>query len=289
MNNIVEVLMLHTNIDVSKFDEAFLRNSVQKQMKKLKFESIEAYIVHLKTHPTDCELFLDSLFINYSEFFRHPLTFSVLENILIPQIVSELKSKRHKEVRIWSAACAGGEEIYSVAMLMNELTPQLGEQIRFRLFASDYADDQLSKAQKGEYPASALKNISLIRLNNWFTKHGQVYSVKPELKEKIDFSVFDLLNQQRNCPEESIFGDFDIVFCANILFYYKPYYQKMIIEKAYANLREGGYIITSETERNIFLQLNFEEVFPHSAIFTKNGNFKKIAYPVDNKEVRLLK
>jgi chemotaxis methyl-accepting protein methylase len=130
---------------------------------------------------------------------------------------------------------------------------------------------QVNKAVEGRYSANALDNVSLKRANQWFTKHGDVYTVKQDMKKRIDFSVFDLCNEQLVCPPASIFGDFDLVVCANLLFYYKPEYQKIIVEKAGNCLTNGGYLITGETERDIVLGYNFREVFPQSAIFQKIG------------------
>jgi len=111
--------------------------------------------------------------------------------------------------------------------------------------------------------------LTLKRKNEWFTKKGDASVVKNQIKEKVDFSVFDLLNDQSNCPPASIFGDFDIIFCANILFYFKREFRNKILEKLSYSLAKGGLLITGETEREILIQQNYKEVYPQSAIFCK--------------------
>jgi chemotaxis methyl-accepting protein methylase len=111
--------------------------------------------------------------------------------------------------------------------------------------------------------------LTLKRKNEWFTKKGDFYVVKNQLKENIDFSVFDLLNENSNCPPSSIFGDFDIIFCANLLFYFKREFRTSILEKLSSSLAKGGLLITGETEREILIQHNYREVYPQSAIFSK--------------------
>jgi len=76
-----------------------------------------------------------------------------------------------------------------------------------------------------------------------------------------------LLNEKYSCPPTSIFGDFDLIVCANILFYYTPEIQKKIIKKTKNCLSDTGYLITGETERDLFIQSGFHEVYPQSAIF----------------------
>jgi chemotaxis protein methyltransferase CheR len=89
------------------------------------------------------------------------------------------------------------------------------------------------------------------------------------LKNNIDFSVFDLLSGQFSCPPASIFGEFDIVVCANMLFYYKNKYRQAILEKTGNCMANAGYLVTGETERQILIDHNYSEAFPQSAIFRK--------------------
>ena len=102
------------------------------------------------------------------------------------------------------------------------------------------------------------------RAKQWFRKHYETYSVVKKLKKNIDFSVFDLFDDHLSCPPESIFGDFDIVFCANLLFYYKPEFRKIILEKTCNSLAKGGYLITGESERENFSGLCFLKKKPDS-------------------------
>lgn len=258
-------------LDISKFDETFLKKSIKKRITETNCDSEEAYCALLgEQNNSEVEHFLASLFISYSEFFRDPLTFAVLERILLPSIVLKKANAHRKEIRIWSAACASGQETYSLAMLMKEFRNVDGEEINFRIFATDYSVEQVNEAQRGQYSVQALNNLSQKWVNKWFTKEGNSYIVKDELKENIDFSTFDLFNEEHNSPPTSIFGDFDLVVCANLLFYYKPEYRKKILKKVTHNMANGAYLITGEAERNILLQHSFEEVFPQSAIFREN-------------------
>jgi len=260
------ILQVH-GIDISKYDVTFLDKAVQRRMKDTLCTSQAAYYLFMEQSHFESVVFINSLQISYSEFFRNSLTFSVLEKIILPSMLLNKSTTARNEIRIWSAACAGGQETYSLAMLLHELTNSSHGKINFRIFATDQSEIQIKEAQTGEYPESALNGLSLKRVNHWFTKTGEIYTVKPELKENIEFSVFDLLNDQFSCPPTSIFGDFDLIVCANILFYYHPEFQNKIITKSRNCLSENGYLITGETERDLLFQSGFHEVYPQTAIF----------------------
>jgi chemotaxis methyl-accepting protein methylase len=255
--------------DISKYDEHFLVKSLQKRFQEIGCENADDYLELLKQNTEEVSFFLNSLQIGYSEFFRNTLTFSVLEQLILPSLLQKKKELKRKEIRIWSAACSSGQESYSLAMLLEELKNGDDEKFSYRIFATDQNETLVNEARKGLYAETAISNLNMKRINRWFTKKGDTFIVKQELKNNIDFSVFDLFDGQFSCPPASIFGEFDIVVCANLLFYYKNEYRQAILEKAGHCMANRGYLVTSETERQILLDYNYTEVFPQSAIFRK--------------------
>ena len=256
--------------DISKYDERFLSKTVQKRLQEINCTNADDYLEIIKQNTVEVSFFLNSLQIGYTEFFRNSLTFSVLEQIILPSLIQKKKNSKRKEIRIWSAACSGGQESYSLAMLMEELKNGDAEKFSYRIFATDQNEAMVNEARKGNYPGNALTNLNLKRINHWFTKKSDTYIVNQELKNNIDFSVFDLFSGQFSCPPASIFGEFDIVVCANLLFYYKNEYRQAILEKTGNCMAAGGYLVTGETERQILMDHNYTEAFPQSAIFRRN-------------------
>jgi chemotaxis protein methyltransferase CheR len=251
-------------INVSCYDETFLHNTLQTRMKEVNCSSTEAYYGFLKQHPDEKNKLLSSLQNGYSTFFRNSLTFAAIEHLLLPKGISN-----SKEIRIWSAACAAGQEAYSMAMLLEDHLNCKTKNAGYRIFATDHNKTLIERAQKGIYYTDHLDNLSKKYINRWFIKKGDYYTVKPTLKEQIDFSVFDLLDEKHSSPPSSIFGNFDFVICANLLFYYKAEYRKKMINKVINSMAEDAYLIVGETERDILLSDRFSEVYPHSAIFKK--------------------
>lgn len=255
------------NVDISKYDESFLDKSIRKRVEQTQFQSIEEYCSFLEQNKEEIEVFSNSLHNNYSKFFRNTFTFSVLEHIVLPTLVKNKKGNKKKEIRIWSSACAAGQEAYSLSILLEELKNRVKGKFNYRIFATDQCDSQIKKAAKGQYAEKDIDNLSLNHVNQWFTKRGDIYTVKQALKKNIYFSVFDLFDENLNSPPTSIFGYFDLIICANLLFYYNREHQKKILKKVNNNLAKKGYVITGEAEREILRRYNYIEVFPPSAIF----------------------
>ncbi|MDO9255596.1 MAG: protein-glutamate O-methyltransferase CheR [Bacteroidales bacterium] len=255
--------------DISSYDEQFLSKTLQKRMLEIHCANADDYLELIKQNAEEVGFFLNSLQIGYTEFFRNSLTFSVLEHIILPSLIQKKKDSKRKEIRIWSAACSGGQESYSLAMVMEELKNGDTKKFSYRIFSTDQNEALVQEARLGHYTQNALNNLSLKRINQWFTKKGDTYTVKPELKNNIDFSVFDLFSMELSCPPASIFGEFDIVVCANLLFYYKNEYRQAMLKKTGNCMAAGGYLVTGETERQILMDQNYTEAFPQSAIFLK--------------------
>jgi chemotaxis methyl-accepting protein methylase len=267
--HITQLLLNSHGIDVSKYDDLFLSKTLQKRIADTHYNSYDEYSTYLEQNNEEAKKFIESLQISHSEFFRNPLTFSVLERILFPSIILQMKRLKRKEIRIWSAACAAGQEVYSLAMLLEEHKCTDCVKFNYRIFATDHCEKQVNQAQKGEYPLEALNNLNIKRIKNWFTRNGNTYTIIPAIKENINFSIFDLFSDQLSSPPASIFGDFDIVVCANLLFYYKPEYRKRILKKIANSLAKEGFIIVGEAEREILMNDNWHEIFPQSGIFKR--------------------
>ncbi len=263
---IIDYLLENHEIDISPFDASFLDRTTRNRMLATNCKSKDEYQNLLAESENEITNFKNSFSVCYSEFFRNPFTFAVLERIILPALFYKLKKNSSQEIRIWSAACASGQETYSLAMLLNEVGND--DQYNFRIFATDLNAEQIKIAQEGTYKLHDLKHLTINRLNNWFIQHNDNYKIRDELKNCIEYSNFDLLDDKYTCPPTSIFGNFDIIICSNLLFYYSPAIREKIILKLKKSLSPNGFLITGETEREILLQYKFKEIIPPSAIFT---------------------
>lgn len=235
--------------DLTIYDDAFLIKSLERRMMGIKLSAAE-YPLYLQQNRLEADLLMASFQITYSQFFRNALTFAVLEKLILPQLFSQ--KPENGEIRVWSAGCSTGQEAYSIGILLEEGIKSVSKPRRFRIFATDLSPEALNVARTGLYDGDDIANIRMKQLKNYFEKQGDAYAIGPELKEKIDFSEYDLLDSHSSNPPDSIFGDFDIIFCCNLLFYYSADVRRSIVRKLKRSLAKGGYLVTGEAE-SIFM------------------------------------
>jgi len=259
------------NKDISLYNESFLMKTIEARMMATSSRTPEEFLNAITDNPGEASLLLDALTNSYSEFFRNPLTFAILEQFVFPKLSNDQNISSSHEIRIWSAGCAAGQEPYSLALLAHHF--KNGHQLAqpFRIFATDSSSRQLEVAQRGVFEFKALENTRLLFVNNYFAKSGNTYKIDDEIKKQVDFSVYDLLDEKSSAPPASIFGDFDIIMCSNVLLYYKPEIQKMILTKFSRSLKKNGFLVTGETEISIVKAFReFKLYTTHAAIFIKS-------------------
>lgn len=264
VNRIAEFLIQTKGIDIQCYDDLYVSRLIERRLHSRGLDSGYDYCRLVETEKDETLEFLTALNNTYSEFFRNTLTFEILGQLVIPALI-----RQKREIRIWSAACAAGQEPYSVAILCDEISNTTGKSPRFRIFASDINPAELKEAAEGIYAENSLGNVTLKRLTNYFVWDNGNYRVKQNLKSYIDFSEYNLFNNENMFPPASIFGNFDLVFCTNLLFYYKPEYRQLILKKINGSLAPGGYLITGETEAAMIDDKFYREFFKSSAVFQK--------------------
>ena len=250
-----------------QIDPLFLDRSVTRRMQLLGLDNALEYIGYLQADAGEAAT-LQQLFSNsFSLFFRNSLTFAVLEQLSLPMMLNEMRRTNQHELRFWSAACAAGQEAYSLAILLEELKQSSHNAFNYRIFASDKQESQLQKAKAGLFQAANLVNVSHGRLQRWFQPRGDQWEVDPALRERLVFCHFDLLDPRLNFPEESVFGGFNLIMAANVLFYYDKPPQDLMLHKFRTSLQPSGCLVTGEAERLILSKAGFTEKYPWSAIF----------------------
>lgn len=272
VRKVVDVMRDAHGRDLSSFDEGFLATSLDKRRAAVGGVTAEVYAESLAGQADEAQAFFSSLNIGYTEFFRDPLAFAVLERVVLPALVQKHERSGGGELRIWSAACSTGEEAWSIAALLDDLATASETPVPFRVFATDASEAELDVARRGEYDQDAVRSVRLGHLDRCFVKRGRSYSVAPALRAHVDFSTYDLLDERSTCVPASIFGDFDIVLLCNVLFYYRPAVRRFMLNKVGRALSAKGYLITGEAERTIVERAGgFGAVAPPAAVFRKGG------------------
>ncbi len=274
-DEIIRVMDQVHGLDISGFDPSFLVRSLGRWLQAAGCVSAENYMAErLVEDRMEAEAFYRSLRVGYSAFFRDPLTFALLETQVLPDLAERAGRAGRSGLRVYSAGCSAGQEAWSLAILLDELAASPNRPSTWRVFGTDLSEPDLALARAGVYAPAELGNVRLRHLDACFTRQGDGFAVAAGLREGVEFSVYDLLDTANSCPPASIFGDFDLILCCNVLLYYRPAQQRRILDKLLGCMAPGGYLVTGETERRIAgSAASLREAMPSAPIFQKrSGN-----------------
>ena len=266
---ILDYLMEHRGLDFSGVHPNMLVRRMGHRLEALNCNDFKDYFLFIQGNTGEIDLLLNAITINVSCFFRDPLTFELLAERILPAILRQKVLDRDDSLRIWSAGCAMGEEAYSLAILIQELLLKEGRTIKLHLFGTDIDTQILGAATKAVYPLDSVENVKYGLLKKYFIPAGKEFMLIPEIKEQVTFSFYDMLDKGHSVPPDSIFGNFDLICCRNLLIYFNTPYQETIFAKLHRALAQNGYLILGESESPPNSQQNFNRVVEFRPIYQK--------------------
>jgi len=219
-----------------------VKKRIARHMQSLGCRQIERYLQRLAADETIKNQCAALMTVSISRFYRDRRVWSVLEKELLPDLVAG----RTAPVRIWSAGCGRGEEVYSFRIAWEDLRLQRNGRPRLEIVATDVNSDYLAQAQKGVYNRGSVRELTAEQLGRYFESRpgGSRYCIRPELKTNIAWSCQDLVSGQ-NPP-----GLFDIIFLRNnLLTYYRDPQKGAAFERVTATLQHNGTLIIGAHER----------------------------------------
>jgi chemotaxis protein methyltransferase CheR len=276
---ILDYLMKKRGFDFSGYHPAMLERRIGQRLTAIACEDFNKYLSCLQESPAELDKLLDVITINVSRFFRDSLTFELIADRILPTIVLEKSRLKDHSLRVWSTGCARGEEPYSMAILIHELLRKEKFAMNLHLFATDIDCGALADAGKALYPPSGIANIKHRLLTKYFTAEGTHFRLIPDIKNLVTFSLYDMLDKKHGVPPESVFGNFDMVLCRNLLIYFNIEYQDTIFAKLHHSLSQNGILILGEAETpTMAYRRHFSRVVDFSPIYRKRQVIKGEIY-----------
>jgi len=224
-----------------------LNNRLQKRLKEVGLKSASEYISFLKYSDKkgiELQELLNLITINETYFFRD---FPQLEAFVecLKLVVEKKVQKNDYTLKLWSAGCSSGEEVYTLAIILNEILENVKDW-QITVLGSDLDLQILEKAKKGEYEYRSIKTCPEEYLKTYFDflPEKDVYKVKDFLKDIVRFEHLNLNDKEKMRFKKN----FDFIFCRNVLIYFDDDSRRRVVEHFYSALNLGDYIFLGSSE-----------------------------------------
>ncbi len=250
---IKKILKERESLNIAKYKDDTIMRRINKRILLVGSRTQEEYLKYLEENPKEAHLLYQDILIGVTSFFRDKASFEALEN----ELFSYLKDKEDDyELRVWSIACSTGEEAYSLAILISQVSRRLKRTFDVHIFATDIDDEALDIARRGYYGKSSLENLDQELLDEYFLETKNGYRVTQSIKEQIVFTHHNLLS-------EPPFIKQDLISCRNFLIYIKPETQQEVFTLFHYALKERGMLFLGSSESTLlsvkyFLALDME-------------------------------
>ncbi len=231
-------------ISLSENKKDLVYGRLARRLRKLNIDNFDAYFNYLDNSSSELVEFTNSITTNLTSFFRENHHFDFLANTAMPYLLQQRRAERR--IRIWSAGCSTGEEPYSIAITLLESVPDIVNW-DIKILATDIDTQVLDTAKEGIYRQDKATGLDEHRIRKWFLKSGDkqnenLIKAKNELKQLI---VFKQLNLMGDWPMQ---GQFDILFCRNVVIYFDKDTQRVLFERFANILKQDAYMYVGHSE-----------------------------------------
>lgn len=239
-----------------------VQTRVKKRMSELGLKDPADYLKHLdKNIKTESQVLVSLLTTHHTFFFREFAHFEYLKKNL-PEIISRAKGRGEKKIKIWSAACSRGQEVYSLSMFLNFYLPKIDPSMSYEILGSDIDPESVKIGQNGVYHKREIKTVPMNYLaDHWARGTGDIsdfVKAKKSLTDKTRWKALNLLDFSAGIGREK----FDIIFCRNVFIYFRPEQIKSIVNNFMRYLEQGGLLFSGISESLGGLDLNIKNVGP---------------------------
>ncbi len=240
----VELLEKRTGISLPEKRKSFLLASLNIRMRELGYEKYQDYFRHLlagRSGAVEWEVLVDRLTVHETRFFRDEAAMKMLEECYLNRLVS---SETSLGINIWSVGCATGEEPYSLAMFVDRTLTERNIPHYLAVTATDISSASLATGRTAVYHNNRLKNLPDVYRQTYFKAIDEDhYEVDTGLRERVCFTRLNLLHLA-----EATLGMMDIIFCQNVLIYFKRQQRRKILDQLVEHLRPGGVLVLGAGE-----------------------------------------
>lgn len=234
------LLESRTGVCVNDQRKVFLQTSLCARMRELSMADYQAYYEHVTQGPTgaiEWSALIDRLTVRETSFMRHRPSYDAVTRHLQAQLAGRTQAR---PLQLWSVGCASGEEAYSLAMVSEEaMQLAANKQPGYAIWATDISLKALEQGRAGQYPGSRLGGLTDTEKHQWLRAGDkEAFEIVPALRDRICFTRLNILDMA-----QAPIQDLDIIFCQNLLIYFRRWRRRDLLNLLAKRLAPGGMLM----------------------------------------------
>lgn len=233
-------------------------------LRERNFKSYGDYLDAVESDKTGAEVttILNKLTTNHTFFMREPEHYTFMKDVILPYMTKVCKDHI---LRMWSAACSSGEEVYTMAMLIDQYFGAEKAKWDTRILATDISQNVIAKAKAGVYQEEGMKGLSNEWKSRYFNRLSDgSYEICQGIKDEVIFKTFNLMDPM---PDKYKAKPFDLIFCRNVMIYFDQPTKQALVNRFYDVVKPGGYFFIGHAESINRQDTQFDYIKP--AIYRK--------------------
>lgn len=238
LSEIFSLLRRHAGHDFSSYKINTIQRRIARRMQVHQIDNLPAYIRYMQEKPDEIGTLFRELLINVTSFFRDPEAWDALRPALETLVSSRPAGT---SLRVWVPGCSSGEEVYSIAILLDECMHASGRQLEIQIFGTDLDAWSIDKARAGLYPDSIVDDLTEERLHKYFTNEKGSYRIRRDIREMAIFAP-------QNAIKDPPFTQVDLISCRNLMIYLNADIQQKLLPIFHYALNPGGILFLGSSE-----------------------------------------
>lgn len=267
-----DILVQRFAIDLNMYKDRCIKRRIAIRVRRRGFHSAADYAELLRNDDDELKALVEVLTIHVSQFFRNPSTFAALEATYLPRLFERARREGRRRLDLWSVGCAGGEEPYSLALLLEEIP---APELEISILGTDVSESVLERARQGFYEPQRLKEIPREVLRTYFTPEGDGFRLKQGFRDRVKYKCHDILHN-------TSYPRADLILCRNVLIYFSRSEQEKILARFAASLPEDGILVLGKAETLTGTSRDlFRPVEPAERIYLRNDKVPCYTHPAE--------
>jgi len=257
---LAEVLRRRTGILLTDKKTHLVESRLVPVIRRFGFKDVGALLRELHHgHEALVHAVIEAMTTNDSAFFRDRKTYEEFRDIVLPRLL--ISRAASKELRIWCAACAAGQEPFSIAMILDDFK-LAAHGWSITLIGSDINSQMIARAEAGIYSQFEVQRGLPIRyLVRDFEPEGERWHLKPAIRDKVQFRIANLLEDVTGL------GRFDVILCRNVLIYFEQETKTAVLDRLARLLPPDGFLFLGGAETTLGVSNHFEPLADQRGLY----------------------